>query len=185
MTVRRAPRFLVLMFIAFLALPLSIVNAQSNDLDTWEAEFFPVSVSYDGDLWKNRSTSSFDAKERFQITARATVFTLQAFDNDTLDGESCLSAYIDSIADIDGVSTMEENDTLDMPTGLRGASDTLVTYEFLWPGRETSVPMVQYLSCQRLDEGSLLLIGIETRAGIYDEEIEIINAILDGVVIAD
>lgn len=156
-------------------------HAQDEDIETWEAGFFPVSVTYNGDLWGNRSTSSFEGNERMQLSARATVFTLQAFSDNELDGVSCLMAYLNTIEAIEAVSNLEEFEIGEMPIGVRGADEILVKYDFLWPGREAPVPMVQYLSCQVIEPGSLLLIGLETRAGIYDEEIEIMSAILDGV----
>jgi len=156
-------------------------RAQDDATETWEAEFFPISVTYNSDLWSGRSTSSFEGNVRMQLSSRATAFTLQAFNNDELNGATCLSTYLETIEEIEEVSNMEEVEDGEMPIGLRGADEMLVSYDFLWPGREEPVAMIQYLSCQEIEPGSLMLIGLETRAGIYEEEIEIMNAILDGV----
>lgn len=179
--VRRVSLFLVALAFVCAGLPFVSASAQESAEETWEADFFPVTVTYNGDLWGNRSTSSFEGNERFQVVARATAFTLQMFESDTVTEDTCLELYIESIEEIDGVANLAEADDLDVPTGIRGADDVLVGYEFQWPGRESTVPMLQYLSCQEIEEGSFLLIGIETRAGIYEEEIEIIEAILAGV----
>ncbi len=183
--VRRISQLLLALSLLATVLPFASVAAQEDAEESWEADFFPVTVTYNGDLWGNRSTSSFEGNERFQVVARATVFTLQAFESDNVTAETCLDLYVESIAGIDGVSNLGEVDDRDLPDGIRGADDTLVGYDFQWPGRESTVPMLQYLSCQEIGEGSLLLVGIETRAGIYDEELEIIEAILTGVEISD
>jgi hypothetical protein len=109
---------------------------------------------------------------------------MQLFDHDTFDGEACLVDYIATISKLDGVSNFADAESLDLPTGLPDAAEALVIYDFQWPGREETVAMVQHLSCLEIEPGRLMLIGIETRAGIYNEEIEIIDGILAGVEIA-
>ena len=184
MAVHRISQLLVALAIAIAALPLLSATAQDPADEVWEADFFPITVTYNGDLWGNRSTSSFEGNERFQVVARATVFTPQALETD-IEEADCLDVYIESISSIAGVADLDEVTDRALPAAIRGADVALVGYDFLWPGREDSVPMLQYLSCQAIGEGSLLLIGIETREGIYDEELEIIDAILAGVEISD
>lgn len=156
-------------------------NAQDERIETWEAEFFPISITYNADLWQGRSVSTFNTNERFQVTARATNFLLQAFEEEKMDAAQCLDAYLISIQQIDGVSDLVQTGDAPLPDGIEGGAEVLVSYDFLWEGRESPVAMIQYLSCHELEPGSLVLIGIETRAGIYEEELEIINAILAGV----
>lgn len=182
--VRRVSFLIVALAFVAAAMPFGSL-AQDAAEETWEADFFPVTVTYNSDLWGNRSTSSFEGNERFQVVARATAFTMQMFESDSVTEDTCLELYVESIGEIDGVSDLAETDEHDLPEGIRGADDVLVAYDFLWPGRESTVPMIQYLSCQEIGEGSFVIIGVETRAGIYDEEIEIIEAILAGVEITE
>lgn len=156
-------------------------RAQADDIETWEGEFFPIAITYNADLWQGRSVSRFETNERFQVTARATNFLMQAFESDDLDADQCLAAYIESIEEIEALSDLEDAEDLPMPEGLGDGAEVLVTYDFLWPGREQPVSMVQYLACHEIEPGSLMLIGIETRAGIYEEELDIINALLAGI----
>lgn len=181
MAVQRAHRTLVALLLLIVALPALPIAAQSDDEETWEAKFFPVTVTYTKGLWGNRTTSSFEGNERFQVVARATSFTMQLFTRDDLTNSDCLDGYLESIEAIDRVSNLIEFEDGEYPAGLPGAADVLVSYDFLWSGRETPVPMIQYVMCQEIEPGSMLLIGIETRAGIYEEEIEIIDGILAGV----
>ncbi|MCC6704965.1 MAG: hypothetical protein IT334_08800 [Thermomicrobiales bacterium] len=180
---RRRIGLLAILVFCLMSLLTASANAQPVEPETWEAESFPVSVTYDRALWGGRSTSSFEGNERMQITARATVFTLQLFEREGMDAAACLEGYLDSIARVDGVSDFAEDEERDYPDGIRGAEDILVSYDFLWPGRSEAVGMVQYLTCQEIEPGRLMLIGVETRAGIYDEEIEIIDGILSGVTV--
>ena len=158
----------------------SPVNAQETE--TYESEFFPFTLTYNSEVWGSRSTSSFEEQERLQLVARATTFFLQAFTADGDDAGDCIANAVKSVEASEAVENFEENDELTMPDGPRRAEEALMTYDLVPQGRENPVSFVQYVACVEMDGGeSLLLVGIETRAGIYDEELEIINGILAGV----
>lgn len=166
---------------ALLALMLAFSPVSAQETETYESEYFPFTLTYNSDVWGSRSTSSFNSNEQLQLTARGTVFFLQAFPADRDDAEDCIANAVRSVERSDGVVNVEENDDLPLPDGPRGGEEALLTYELILQGRENPVTFVQYISCVELDEESLLLVGVETRAGIYEEELEIINGILDGV----
>jgi hypothetical protein len=187
MPINRGTRIIRALLLTIVALPVlaGVARAQDERIETWEAEFFPIAITYNADLWQGRSVSSFNTNERFQVTARATNFLMQAFEEADMDADACLTAYLSSIEEVDGVSNFVEAENLPLPDGLDEGAEILVSYDFLWEGREQPVAMIQYLSCHEIKPGSLMLIGIETRAGIYEEEIEIIETILAGVEIGD
>jgi len=164
-----------------LALMLALSPVSAQETETYESEFFPVTVTYNGEIWGSRSTSSFNNNEQLQLTARGTVFFLQAFPADGDDAEDCIDNGVRSVEQSDGVENVEETDELPLPDGPSGGEEALLTYELILEGRENPVTFVQYINCVELDEESLLLVGVETRAGIYEEELEIINGILEGV----
>jgi hypothetical protein len=173
---RRLPVVATLLALLLMAGPVS-----AQETETYESEFFPFTVTYNGEVWGSRSTSSFNDNEQLQLTARGTVFFLQAFPADGDDAEDCIANAVRSVERSDNVENVEENDELPVPDGPRGGEEALLTYELTLQGRENPVTFVQYVSCVELDRDSLLLVGVETRAGIYEEELEIIDGILAGV----
>jgi len=167
---------------ALLSLILVAGPAAAQETETYEGEFFPFTVTYNSEVWGSRSTSGFEDQERVQLTARATTFFLQAFPAEGDDATDCIANAVKSVETSDRVEGFEETDELTMPDGPRRAKEALMTYDLVPQGREDPVSFVQYVACMEMDGGdSLLLVGIETRAGIYDEELEIINGILAGV----
>ena len=156
--------------------------AQSAQTKTYEGEYFPFSLTWNTDVWGSLSTSAFTGNERVQVSAGATVFFLQAFDANGDDARDCIASAVQSVKAIDGVEQLEENDELPMPDNApRGSNEVLLTYDLTLPGREAPVPFVQYLSCVAIGDDALLLVGAETRQGIYEEEIEIIDDLLLGL----
>jgi hypothetical protein len=168
--------------VLLLALVLAISPAAAQETDTYEGEFFPFTLTYNSDVWGSRSTSSFEEQERVQLVAGASVFFLQAFPAGNDDASDCIANALESVQNARQVENFEETDELPMADGPRRAEEALMTYELVLAGREEPVAFVQYIACMEMDGGdSLLLVGIETRAGIYEEELEIINGILAGV----
>lgn len=156
--------------------------AQSAQTKTYEGEFFPFSLTWNTEVWGSSSTSAFTGNEQFQISAGSTVFFLQAFDANGDDPRDCIASAVQSVDASDGVEGLEENDELPMPDNApRGSNEVLLTYDLTLPGREAPVPFVQYLSCVAIGDDALLLVGAETRQGIYEEEIEIIDDLLLGL----
>ena len=167
---------------AALTLVLAAGPAAAQETETYEGEFFPFTVTYNSEVWGSRSTSSFEEQERFQVVSRATVFFLQAVTADGDDSGDCIDNAVQSVDTSEQIENLEQTDELTMPDGPRRAEEALMTYDLAPRGRETPVAFVQYVACMEMDGGeSLLLVGVETRAGIYDEELEIINDILAGV----
>ena len=167
---------------ALLVLMLAAGPVSAQETETYESEFFPFTLTYNSEVWGSRSTSSYDENEQLQLTARATVFFLQAFVANGDDAGDCIANAVQSVEASEQVENLAETDELTMPESPRRAEEVLMTYDLVPQGRENSVSFVQYVACVEMDRGeSLLLVGIETRAGIYDEELEIINGILAGV----
>lgn len=179
---RSLSRRLAVPALFLLTLLLAAGPAAAQETETYESEFFPFTLTYDSEVWGSRSTSSFEEQERLQLVAGASVFFLQAFPSDGDDAEACIANAVRSVERADQVENFEENDDLPMPDGPRRAEEALMTYELVLTGREEPVAFVQYIACMEMDGGdSLLLVGVETRAGIYEEELEIIDGILAGV----
>ncbi len=165
-----------------LALTLLLTPASAQETETYESEFFPFTLTYDSDIWGSRSTSSFDDFEQVQLRSGATVFFLQALESGGDDAEACIANAIKSVERVEAVENVEETDDLPLPDGPRGAEEALLLYDYYPAGRENPVTMTQYIGCIEIDGGeSLLLVGVETRAGIYEEELEIIDGILAGL----
>lgn len=95
---------------------------------------FPIAITYNADLWQGRSVSSFNTNERFQVTARATNFLMQAFEEADMDADACLTAYLSSIEEVDGVSNFVEAENLPLPDGLDEGAEIVVSYDFLLGG---------------------------------------------------
>jgi hypothetical protein len=170
---------------AVLLLTLVAVPVAAQETETYESEFFPLSLTYDTEIWGSRSTSSFNTNEQVQLRSGATVFFLQAFESGGDDADECIASAIESVERVETVENVEETDEFPLPDGPRGGEEVVLTYDISLDGRENPVSMIQYVSCVELDEESLLLVGVETRAGIYEEELEIIDGILAGLEIDD
>lgn len=164
---------------------LGPIAVSAQEIRVYDGKFFPFAIIYDGDIWGNRSTTSFETNERLEVRAGATVFFLEAFPSQGQTAEECIDVAIRSVRQVETVENLAENDQLPLPDGPAAGEEVLLTYHFTPEGRESAVLMVQYVHCQELDSESFLLMGIETRAGIYEEELEIINGILAGVEIVD
>jgi hypothetical protein len=163
-------------------LVVSPAMAQSAQTKTYEGEFFPFSLTWNTDVWGSSSSSAFTGNEQVQITAGATVFFLQAFDAKGDDARDCIANAVQSVKAVDGVEQLEENDELPLPDNApSGSNEVLLAYDLTLPGREAPVSFVQYLSCVAMGDDALLLVGVETRQGIYEEEIEIIDSLLLGL----
>jgi hypothetical protein len=173
----------VLLAVAASALLIvSPVMAQSAETKTYEGEFFPFSLTWDTDVWGSSSSSSFTGNEQIQISVGATVFFVQAFDANGDSERDCIAGAVQSVKATDGVEQLDENDELPLPDNApSGSSEVLLTYDLTLPGREAPVSFVQYLSCVTMGDDALLLVGVETRAGIYEEELEIIDGLLSGL----
>src|SRR4051794_24742927 len=176
-------RVSVLLVVAASALLIaSPAIAQSAKTDTYEGEYFPFSLTWNTDVWGSSSSSAFTGNERVQVSAGATVFFVQAFDAKGDDARDCITNAIQSVETADGVEKLDENEELPLPDNApNGSNEMLLTYDLTLPGREAPVSFVQYLSCVAIGNDALLLVGAETRQGIYEEEIEIIDSLLLGL----
>lgn len=67
------------------------------------------------------------------------------------------------------------------PPGDAADEGIILTDNELLDGRGTPVEMAVYLTCGPVDEDGLLVITATARLGIWGEEIEIVDAVLDAL----
>lgn len=186
MFINRGPRLLLTFILMFVTLPLLASPAATQDdeeseMELWEAKSYPITITYNSDIWKGRTSTRFNTTERFETSAGSTIFRMQAFTEASItDEQACVTSWLDNLASTEGTANLSRNTDDDLPEGI-GGEEGLVTYEQLLEGREAPVLMTQYIACQIFEDDVIVLITIDTRAGIYAEEIEIMNGILSGV----
>jgi hypothetical protein len=152
--------------------------AQDAEIETYASEQYDFSLEWNTDLWSSYSTSSFDDQESIWLsTGTVTVqLDLAAADGTVRD---CVA---DAVTAAQGTPEFLEpaaTDDLTMPAALKGSKATTLTYGMLLEGRTNPVSYGRYLACVSVSPDGMLLIQVEIRTGIWDEELEVVDDLFD------
>jgi hypothetical protein len=173
---RLAVSFAVLSAIGLSAAP---VNAQEEpDIKSFTAENYDFSLEWDRNLWNSSSTYSFGDQEGVTLSTGTTTVELIAQPAEERSVDECID---DAVINIEGTPEYlgaEIVNDIETPGDASDKGITL-TYSEQLDGRETPVAMAIYITCAPVDEDGVLVITATTRLGIWGEEIEIVDALLD------
>jgi hypothetical protein len=154
-------------------------NAQGGE--TFEAESYDWSVTYDDSVWEvteEDSEPGFDIIRLQSEFGNVLVAGFEGFDGDAAE---CVAAYEDLIAEGDGISNVDTDDSLDTPRAPSDAEVTVYTYTVEFDdGSEGDI--AEYIECRTLAEGEAVLrLSFLTLLPLWDDALPVFEDLYDGI----
>ncbi|CAN5472014.1 hypothetical protein BH09CHL1_BH09CHL1_30940 [soil metagenome] len=176
-----AMKRLAVSFAVLSAIGLSAASAIAQDepdIKSYIAENYDFSIEWDRNLWNSSSTYTFGDQEGATLSTGTTTVELIAQPAEARSVDECIDDAVSAIESTPEYLSAEIVNDIETPGDANDEGVTL-TYGELLDGRETPVDMAVYVTCAPVDEDGMLVITVTTRLGIWGEEIEIVDALLD------
>lgn len=174
---RLAVSLSAVMLAGTLAVPV-MAQDDEPDMDSYISDAYDFSVEWDRDVWNSSSSASFNDQESFWISNGVTnvSFTIAPAGGQTVD--ECVEVAVSDIESTPEYIEPEIVNDIEIP-GARDDEGVTMVYGELLDGRESPVEVGLYLTCTPVGPDGMLLIQVDSRLGIWGEEIEIVEALLD------
>lgn len=176
--------------LAVLALMLTMAGAfaapataqdDEPDIDAYISDAYDFSVEWDRNVWNSSSSVSFGDQESVTISNGVTTvsFAIAPAGGQTVD--ECIDLAVSDIESNPDFLEAEVVTNLEVPGPLGSDDGVTLTYGELLKGRAFPVEIGAYVLCEPVAIDGMLLIHAETRLGIWGEEMEIVEALLETV----
>lgn len=176
-----AMKRLAVSFAVLSAIGLSVAPAiaqEEPDIKSFTSEHYDFSLEWDRNLWNSSSTYTMGDREGVTLSTGTTTVEIVAQPAETQSVAECIDDAVSGIESTPEYLDAEIVNDIETPGDAADEGVTL-TYGELLEGRETPVEMAVYVTCTPVDEDGVLVITATTRLGIWGEEIEIVDALLD------
>jgi len=175
---RLAVLSLVVMLAGGFAAP-AMAQDEEPDIDTYVSDAYDFSIEWDQNLWNSSSSVSFGDQESLTISNGVTTVS---FNLSPASGQSVAECTDLAVSDIESNPDFLEPkavNNLEVPGPLGSDDGVTLVYRELLEGRTSPVEIGAYVTCQPVTIDGMLLIQVETRLGIWGEEMEIVEALLE------
>jgi hypothetical protein len=156
-----------------------LASAQTDDVETYASEQYDFSLEWNTDLWSSYSTASFADQESIWLSTGTVTVQLDLAAAENGSARDCVADAVTAVQATPEFLEPVATDDLTMPAALKGSKATTVTYGMLLEGRTNPVPFGRYLVCAPVSPDGMLLIQVEIRTGIWNEEIDVVDDLLD------
>jgi hypothetical protein len=149
--------------------------------ETFAAESYDWSVTYDDSVWEVTEESNEPGFDIIRLQSEFGNALVAGFEGFGGDAAECVDSYEDLIADNEGVSNIDTDDSLDTPSAPNDAEFTVYTYTVEFEdGSEGDV--VEYIECRVLVEGEAVMrISFLTLLQIWDDALPVFEDLHEGI----
>jgi hypothetical protein len=142
---------------------------------------FDFVIEFDDAVWTAEELTPDDGFEGVSLSSESSSAFIEAFQAFDGDPDECLQVTVDGLETTDGISNVDEETRLDLPTSARGVSASLNSYTYTGSDGGT-LDFIQYTECREIIEGeSVLRVTIFTPAPIYEDEMPVWEELLTGI----
>lgn len=164
--------------LAMMGVLVAPANAQEEpDIKTYVGETYDFSLEWDRDVWNSSTSVSFGDQESVSVSTGTTTVEIVAGPAAGQSVQDCIDTAVEDIQDTPEYLDPEIVNDIETP-GDAGDDGVTMVYGELLDGRESPVEIGRYITCAPVFDDGMLLIQVDTRLGIWGEEIEIVDALL-------
>jgi hypothetical protein len=156
-----------------------LAAAQDDEIKTYASEQYDFTLEWNTDLWSSYSTSSFDDQESIWLSTGTVTVQLDLAAAGDRTVRDCVADAVTAVQGTPEFLEPSATDDLSAPAALKGSKSTMLTYGMVLDGRTNPVSFGRYLACVPVSPDGMLLIQVEIRTGIWDEEIEVVDDLFD------
>ena len=176
--------FLALVMVGALAAASARVSAAQVDGDTFTAQEFDWSITWDDSVWEVTEDGAVneDGFDAINLSSDDVGFVfIIGFSDPTGDLDGCMTIAAENIEGRDGVDDFEPSDELPLPDAPRGAEQAVYAYTFD-TGDGEPFDVAEYVECRILIEGEAVMqISYQTLAAVYEDALPLFEELLEGL----
>jgi hypothetical protein len=175
-TLRTGSRFLLLAAVLFLVgAHAAGARAQVDDVKIYTSEQYDFSLKWNTEVWRSYSTSSSGDQESIWISTDTVTVQIDLAPAKKQTAQSCVDDAVTGVQQTKGILQPVETKDLAAPDTLKGSKSIILKYPKFLDGRTTTVNFGRYIACVPVSPNGMALIQVEIRAGIWGEELEVVN----------
>jgi hypothetical protein len=139
---------------------------------------FTYTLEFDDNFWQPEVLESDDGYEGVALNSEFGSLWIEAITAVEGDPDTCVEVTAENLADTDGISDVEEEDRLDLPETVRGASAALYAYVFTNDDGD-EFDNLEYIECRELVEGETILrITLVTSRSAWEDVLPELEAVI-------